>query len=99
MAQYDVDLRDYWRIIRKRKSVIILMVVLVGLCSYSFAKLSEPVPLYEANSAIKIDRTTTMADFFMGGFWQETEDLDTHAYIITSFLMLLQTAKELDWIL
>lgn len=98
MAQYDVDLRDYWRIIRKRKSVIILMVVLVGLCSYSFAKLSEPVPLYEANSAIKIERTTTMADFFMGGFWQETEDLDTHAYIITSFLMLLQTAKELDWI-
>lgn len=98
MAQYDVDLRDYWRIIRKRKSVIILMVVLVGLCSYSFAKLSEPVPLYEANSAIKIDRTTTMADFFMGGFWQETEDLDTHAYIITSFIMLLQTAKELDWI-
>ena len=98
MAQYDVDLRDYWRIIRKRKSVIILMVVLVGLCSYSFAKLSEPVPLYEANSAIKIERMTTMADFFMGGFWQETEDLDTHAYIITSFLMLLQTAKELDWI-
>ena len=98
MAKYDVDLRDYWRIIRKRKVVIILMVVLVGLCSYSFAKLSEPVPLYEANSAIKIDRTTTMADFFMGGFWQETEDLDTHAYIITSFLMLSQTAKELDWI-
>ena len=98
MAKYDVDLRDYWRIIRKRKVVIILMVVLVGLCSYSFAKLSEPVPLYEANSAIKIERTTTMADFFMGGFWQETEDLDTHAYIITSFLMLSQTAKELDWI-
>ncbi len=98
MAKYDVDLRDYWRIIRKRKVVIILMVVLVGLCSYSFAKLSEPVPLYEANSAIKIERTTTMADFFMGGFWQETEDLDTHAYIITSFHMLSQTAKELDWI-
>lgn len=98
MAKYDVDLRDYWRIIRKRKVVIILMVVLVGLCSYSFAKLSEPVPLYEANSAIKIERMTTMADFFMGGFWQETEDLDTHAYIITSFLMLSQTAKELDWI-
>ena len=54
MAQYDVDLRDYWRIIRKRKVVIVLMVLLVGVCSYGFAKLSEPIPLYEANSAIKI---------------------------------------------
>jgi len=98
MAQYDVDLRDYWRIIRKRKVVIILMVLLVGFCSYGFAKLSEPVPLYEANSAIKIERTTTMADFFMGGIWQETEDLETHAYIITSFPVLSQTAKELGWI-
>ena len=56
MAQYDVDLRDYWRIIRKRKTTIIFMVLLVGLCSYGFAKLKEPVPLYEASSAIKIDR-------------------------------------------
>jgi len=67
MAQYDVDLRDYWRIIRKRKFVIVLMVLLVGICSYGFAKLNEPVPLYQAGSAIKIERITTMADFFMGG--------------------------------
>ena len=29
MPQYDVDLRDYWRIIKKRKSIIVLMVLLV----------------------------------------------------------------------
>ncbi len=98
MAQYDVDLRDYWRIIRKRKVVIVLMVLLVGVCSYGFAKLSEPVPLFEANSAIKIERTTTMADFFMGGFWTETENLITHAYIITSFPILEKTTKALGWL-
>ena len=52
MAQYDVDLRDYWRIIRKRKASILAMVLLVSLCSYGFAKLREPSPLYEAGSAI-----------------------------------------------
>jgi len=98
MAQYDVDLRDYWRIIRKRKIVIVLMVLLVGICSYGFAKLSEPVPLFEANSAIKIERSTTMADFFMGGFWSEAEGLDTHAYIIGSFPVLEKTAKALRWL-
>jgi len=98
MAQYDVDLRDYWRVIRKRRVVIILMVLLVGICSYGFAKLNEPTPLYEAGSAIKIERTTTMADFFMGGFWAESEGLITHAYIITSFPVLVQTAKALNWL-
>lgn len=98
MAQYDVDLRDYWRIIRKRKTIIVLMTFLTGVCSYGFAKLNEPVPLYEASAAIKIERTKTMADFFMGGFWEESENLITHAYIITSFPVLSKTAKELDWI-
>jgi len=93
MAQYDVDLRDYWRIVKKRKAIIILMVLLVGVCSYGFAKLNEPVPLYAANSAIKIERTTTMADFFMGGFLSQSEGLTTHAYILTSFPVLEQTAK------
>ena len=98
MAQYDVDLRDYWRIVRKRRVVIVLMVLLVGVCSYGFAKLSEPIPLYEASSAIKIQRSTTMTDFLMGGFWTETENLVTHAYIITSFPILEKTAKALGWL-
>ena len=98
MAQYDVDLRDYWRIIRKRKIVIVLMVLLVGVCSYIFAKLSEPVPLFEASSAIKISRTTTMVDLFRGGFFRQTESLDTYAYILTSFPVLVKTAKSLEWL-
>lgn len=98
MAQYDVDLRDYWRIIRKRKVVIVLMVLLVGVCSYGFAKLSEPTPLYEASSAIKIQRSTTMTDFLMGGLVTETENLVTHAYIMTSFPILEKTAKALGWL-
>jgi len=98
MAQYDVDLRDYWRIIRKRKAVIVLMVFFVGVCSYGFAKLSEPTPLYETSSAIKIERTTSMADLFTGGFFAQTESLVTHAYIITSFPILEKTAKALGWL-
>lgn len=98
MAQYDVDLRDYWRVIKKRKAIIILIVFLVGACSYGFAKLKEPTPLFEASSAIKIERITSMADFLMGGFWRQEESLITHAYIIKSFPVLEETAKELQWL-
>ena len=98
MPQYDVDLRDYWRILKKKKIIVILMVFFVGVGSYGFAKLKEPIPLYKADSAIKIERITSMADFFMGGFWNQGENLDTHAYIITSFPVLEQAAKEMEWL-
>ena len=98
MPQYDVDLRDYWRIIRKRKASIIFMVLLVGVCSYGFAKFKEPVPLYEAVSAIKIDISTNMASILTGEYWMQSENMDTHAYIIKSFPVLANTARNLGWI-
>jgi len=98
MAQYDVDLRDYWRIIKKRKSSIIVMVLLVGICSYGFAKLKEPTPLYEASAAIKIDRFSNLASILTGGYWRQSENMVTHAYIITSFPVLCRTARFLGWL-
>ncbi|MBT8364066.1 MAG: exopolysaccharide transport family protein, partial [Deltaproteobacteria bacterium] len=98
MAQYDVDLRDYWRIIKKRTSSILFMVLLVGLCSYGFAKLKEPIPLFEAGTAIKIDRFSNMASILTGDYWRQSENMVTHTYIITSFPVLCQTAKSLGWL-
>lgn len=93
MAQYDVDLRDYWRILKKRKVIVILMVCLVGLSSYGFAKLKEPLPLFETGASVKIERTNNMAGYLTGFFWDETENIVTQAFIITSFPVLVHTAK------
>ncbi|MGB5745847.1 MAG: polysaccharide biosynthesis tyrosine autokinase [Desulfobacterales bacterium] len=98
MAQYDVDLRDYWRIIKKRKASIIFMVLLVGICSYGFAKFKEPTPLFEATSAIKVDRFSNLASILTGGYWRQSENMVTHAYIITSFPVLCETAKSMGWL-
>jgi tyrosine-protein kinase Etk/Wzc len=98
MAQYDVDLRDYWRIIRKRKASIIFMVLVVGVCSYGFAKFKEPIPLYEAIAAVKIDRSTNIASVLTGSFWRQSENMDTHAYIIKSFPVIANAAKLMNWI-
>jgi capsular exopolysaccharide synthesis family protein len=98
MAQYDVDLRDYWRIIRKRKTSILCMVLLAGLCSYGFAKFREPAALYEAASAIKIDRFSNLASIMTGGYWRQAENMETHAYIITSHPVLKRAVEELGWV-
>jgi succinoglycan biosynthesis transport protein ExoP len=93
MPQYDVDLRDYWRIIKKRRIVIGLMIILVGLSSFGFAKIKEPTPLFETTAAIKIDRETNLAAILTGSFFLQSESLVTHAYIITSYPVLLEASK------
>jgi succinoglycan biosynthesis transport protein ExoP len=93
MPQYDVDLRDYWRIIKKRRIVIGLMIILVGLSSFGFAKIKEPTPLFETTAAIKIDRETNLAAILTGSFFMQSESLVTHAYIITSYPVLLEASK------
>ncbi|MFH1984962.1 MAG: GNVR domain-containing protein [Pseudomonadota bacterium] len=98
MPQYDVDLRDYWRILKKRKAIIAMMVVLVGVSSFGFAKLKEPVPQYETTAAVKIDRETNLAAILTGSFFMQSESLTTHAYIITSYPVIFETAKMLGYI-
>ena len=93
MAQYDVDLREYWQIIRRRKTYIIFLVIIVGICSYGFAMIKEPKPLYEAIAAIKIDRSHNMASILTGSYWMRTENIETHAYIVKSFPVLVRAAK------
>ena len=98
MAQYDVDLRDYWRILKKRKVMVLIMIVLVGGFSYFFAKMREPPPIYQAHAAVKIERRTSMADFFTGGFWFQSDSIGTQAFIIRSFPVLARAAQSLGWI-
>jgi capsular exopolysaccharide synthesis family protein len=93
MAQYDVDLREYWQIIRKRKTYIFLLVLIVAICSYGFAKFKEPVPLYEAVGAIKIDRSANIGSILTGAYWHQAENMVTHAYILKSFPVLAKTAQ------
>ena len=93
MAQYDVDLREYWQIIRKRKTYIFLLVIIVGVCSFGFARFNEPVPLYEAVSAIKIDRSANIGSILTGTYWNQAENMDTHAYIIISFPVIARAAQ------
>ena len=74
------------------------MVLLAGVSSYGFAKLKEPVPVYEAVASVKIERFTNLADFLTGGWWAQGDNMVTQAFIITSFPVLVETAKELNWI-
>lgn len=94
MAQYELNLRDYWRIVNRRKSVIILSTIFIGLFSFWFA--SVKVPLYEAVSAVKIERVSTLTGLFIEVLsWTPADNLETQAEVIKSHFIMEKVAKRL----
>ncbi|MBI4621081.1 MAG: polysaccharide biosynthesis tyrosine autokinase [Desulfobacterales bacterium] len=99
MAQYDLTLRDYWRILRKRKIIVIFATILMGVFSTFFAILQTPVTLYEASSSVKIERSSTLTGLYVETLsWSSTDNLETQAIIIKSYPVMEEVAKKLGFL-
>src|SRR5206468_4714796 len=102
MAQYDLNLRDYLMILRKRKWIIVFTVFLVAGFTLVTTELFGPTPTYEASARVKFDRSTSMAglmtEVLIGS--SEGSSLTTQAEVIQSEVIqsvpaLLRAAKKL----
>ena len=98
MGQYDINLRDYWRIIRRRKLIIIFTTIVLSFFSYVFAKLNEPPPIYSASSAIRIDRNIAVAGIVGEGRYSGFQDISTQTAVIRSYPVMEAVAKNLGLI-
>jgi capsular exopolysaccharide synthesis family protein len=99
MAKYDINIRDYWRIIRKRRTVVILSAILFTVFSYFFAVVRTPEPLYEATSAVKVEKATDLTTVLLGTVsWTSWDNVATQAVIITSFPVIEESARQMGLI-
>ncbi|MEA3279103.1 MAG: polysaccharide biosynthesis tyrosine autokinase [Thermodesulfobacteriota bacterium] len=99
MAQYDVNIRDYWRVIKKRKFIVIFTLVSMGIFSLFFSFLWQPVPLYEATASIKVERTGSVTGLYMQRVsWAQTDYMETQSSIIKSYYVMEKVAKRLGLI-
>ncbi|MBI5748685.1 MAG: polysaccharide biosynthesis tyrosine autokinase [Nitrospinae bacterium] len=95
--KYELDLRDYIRILRKRKVIVIFTTLMLGLFSFVFATLQKPVPLYKASSSVKIEKSSTMAGLYLQSVsYSEYDTLETQATIIRSYPIMEIVAKRLE---
>ena len=96
MAQYEFDIRDYWRIIKKRTAIILLSTVLITCFSFVFVKLRAPVPLYRTSAKVRFEKSTSISGLFIKAIsWSAWDDLATQMSVITSFDVMERAAKEL----
>lgn len=99
MAQYELNLRDYTRILRKRKFIVIFSTVMLGFFSLFFATLIKPIPLYKATSSVKVDTSTTMAGLYIETItYSDADTLETQSAIITSIPVVELVARDMGLI-
>jgi len=97
MAEYELNLRDYWRVLRKRKLTIILFPILIA--SLSFLMTPSSPPTYQAIASVKISRSSSMAGLLLQAItWSEGDNLATQAKLIQSQPILIKVAQRLGLI-
>ncbi len=94
MAQYEMNLRDYWMIIRRRRLIIISSTVLVALFSFWFAK--QKVPIYQATAAVKYEQSTQLSGLLVEVLsYSGGDNIETQVSLVKSYPVLEEVAKRL----
>ncbi|MFH1784059.1 MAG: Wzz/FepE/Etk N-terminal domain-containing protein, partial [bacterium] len=98
-TKYDLNLRDYWRVIRKRKFIIVFTTVAMGIFSFLFSIMQQPVPLYQATAAVKVEQSGSITGLYIQSVsWSRTDYMQTQAVMIKSYYIMERAAKRLGLI-
>jgi len=96
MAQYELNLRDYWLIMRKRKWIITFTVLLVAGATWFASQLSSPQLIYDASARVKFDRSISMSGLMTEVMaFSEGNSITTQAEVIRSVPVMMRAAKRL----
>ena len=91
MAEYTIkDVKD---ILHRRKKTIIAVIITAMILLFSIIFLSRPEPIYEAETAIRVEKVTTLGEMLTGRV-QVGDPISTAGSMIKSFIVLEAVAKK-----
>ncbi|MBN3041059.1 MAG: AAA family ATPase [Candidatus Omnitrophica bacterium] len=97
MAQYELNLRDYLRIFRKRKFIVIITTILCTIFGFYYS--SRQIPVYEAYTTVKIEERKTVAGLLTELVtYSPGSTMESQAKIIKGFPILKTVAQKLNMI-
>src|SRR4030042_912505 len=93
MPQYEIQLKDLIRILRRRKNIIIFSMVVLGILRVVFAKIQSPNLLYRAVAKVSYDQTRSLAGITSPVYYFSPYDnINSQTKIITTFPVLEMAA-------
>ena len=98
MAQYDINLREYWRILKKRKLVVISFGVALGFLTTVLAILRAPEPIYTTSTLIEFEQAPALEGVYSTGSSSDSDDIDTQMTVIKSYAIFQKVAEKMGLI-
>ncbi len=96
---YDLNLREYWRTIRKRKFILIFTIFTMTLFSFIFSVLGRPTPIYKTSASVKVEKSASFTGLYMQSVsWSTTDYMETQRAMIKSYFVLEMVAKKMGLI-
>lgn len=97
VSNYELNLQDYLRILRKRKWIVFSFIVISFIFSYIYTSFSKP--FYRSSTTIKvIQRETTMDLLTELMVWNPGNLMETAATTLTSYNILRSVAEKMGLI-
>jgi uncharacterized protein involved in exopolysaccharide biosynthesis/Mrp family chromosome partitioning ATPase len=99
MQKYELNLWDYWRIIKKRRNIVIITAIIIPIITFAVTLVRKPDPVYESTASVRIERSMSLTGLFVEVLSVSSGDpLATQAMIIKSFPVLEKVAKAMGLI-
>jgi succinoglycan biosynthesis transport protein ExoP len=96
VAQYDIDLREYWRILKKRKLAVLLTTIVLGLLSTGFAVFKAPTPLYSSSCSIRCEKEMAIEGIYARTVALAHEvDIETVISLLKGYPVIKEVAERL----
>lgn len=94
-VRYELDIRDYIRIIRRHKWKILTITSTITLITLVSSILTKPKPLYQATVSIAIEKKDNEPSSMFGGFSSKDYSvLESETELIKSFPVVFAAAKK-----
>jgi uncharacterized protein involved in exopolysaccharide biosynthesis/Mrp family chromosome partitioning ATPase len=95
MAQYEMNLRDYWLIVRRRRFIIVVSTLLVAMLAFWFSR--QRVPVYESTSSVRYEQSTSLSGLLVevlavGG---SGDNIETQGSVIKSYPVLEEALRRM----
>lgn len=93
--EYEIDLREFFRVIWKRKFLIIFLFIITVVCTYIIVNTLEPI--YETSTTIMIQKNDSMQNVFSTDIFALNQDKSgTYRLMLKTRRIISEVIKELE---
>jgi polysaccharide biosynthesis transport protein len=93
---YELNLGEYWQVIRRRRWMILFCAIAMGSFSWLFTWLNQPPPLYSSSAQVKIEQDTNLANLLLqGGNLTPMDDMRTQLMLVNSYALMERVAERM----